>query len=157
MACITRQGASQWPRPRSDERWVHPWPGQLCPCGEAPAPGDSSPPAGQVEAEVHTVKRQQAASSPPARRLHQRLEPLLLPASSQPACTQAPPAPQALLLLASSQPPPPSRPLLPPSSSHPHGPAPPALPWAHPSLTRLQGQVSSEQGEEESLHGGRLR
>lgn len=54
--------------------------------------------------------------------------------------------------------PPPPWPLLPPSSSHPQGPAPPALPRAHSSLTRLQGPVSSEQGEEDSLHdGGRGR
>lgn len=137
MACITGQGASQWPRPQNDEWWVHPWPGRLCPWGEAPAPGDSSPRAGQVEAEVHTAKGQQAASSPPARRLHRRLEPLLL--------------------LASSQPPLPSGPLLPPSSSHPQGLLPQLCPRAHPSLTRLQGQVSSEQGEEESLHGGGFR
>ena len=103
MACITRQGASQWPRPRSDERWVHPWPGQLCPCGEAPAPGDSSPPAGQVEAEVHTVKRQQAASSPPARRLHRRLKLFsCLPPPSHllplgPSCLPHHPTPMALL------------------------------------------------------------
>lgn len=103
MVCITGQGASQWPRPRSDERWVHPWPGQLCPWGEAPAPGDSSPRAGQVEAEVHTAKRQQATSSPPARRLHRRLEPLsCLPPPSRllplgPSCLPHRPTPRALL------------------------------------------------------------
>ena len=128
------QGASQWPHPRSDEWWVHPWPGRLCPWGKAPAPGDSSPRAGRVEAEVHTPQRQQTACSLPACRLHRCLEPLLP--------------------FASSPPPPPSWPLLPPSSSHPQGPAPPALPRAHSSLTRLQGQVSSKQGEEESLHDG---
>lgn len=89
--------------PRSDERWLHPWPGQLCPWGEAPAPGDSSPRAGQVEAEVHTAKRQQAASSPPARRLHRRLEPLsCLPPPSRllplgPSCLPHRPTPRALL------------------------------------------------------------
>lgn len=46
---------------------------------------------------------------------------------------------------------------LPPSSSHPQGLLPQLCPRAHPSLTRLQGQVSSEQGEEESLHGGGFR
>ena len=76
------QGASQWPRPRSDARWVHPWPGRLCPWGKAPAPGDASPRAGRVEAEVHTSQRQQAAHSLPACRLHPCLEPLLPFASS---------------------------------------------------------------------------
>lgn len=110
MACITGQDASQWPRPRSGERWVHPWPGRLCPWGKAPAPGDSSPRAGRVEAEVHTSHRQQAT-----RRLHRCLKPLLPSASS-------PLAPLASLII------PPPGPCSPSSSPGPLKPHPAARP-----------------------------
>lgn len=92
---------------------------------------------GQDRSKLRSTQRR--ANRPPAARLHAGST-----GASNPFCL---PPPSHLLPLG--------------PSCLPHRPTPRALlpqlcPGAHPSLTRLQDKVSSEQGEE-SLHGGGFR